>query len=379
MTTDTRPDFRRVRRALMLDGEPDRIALFDTVDRGIMSAWLGKPVSDLASIVEFRVKAGYDYVPLGVDLWSQLKKAKGGKGAPAGQSKQGQYSLYVEKGMPGEPLWGSASDRSDDARATEERVWATEGKGIITSVKELEDFPWPRVEEMDFSPFEQLEGLMPQGMKAIAHAGHIFTTVWTLMGLETFSLSLSDDPGLVAAIFQRAGDIQYQVVDRVTKFGAVGAVMFPDDIAYTSGLMVSPRHLRKYHFPLLEQMCALCWKRDKPVIYHSDGKLDVVLEDIIAAGVNALHPIQPNAMDIADVKAKVGGRLCLLGNIDLDVLARGTPSQVEALVRKNLREIAPGGGYCVGSSNSIADYVKIENFNAMRKTVFKYGNYPIGA
>ncbi|MFH1485083.1 MAG: uroporphyrinogen decarboxylase family protein [Chloroflexota bacterium] len=350
-------DFNRFRRTLLLDGEADRVPLYDTVDRGIMSAWLGKPEADLAGSVEFYSKAGYDFVRTSVDLWSMLTKGK--KGAPAGHTRSANYSLY--------------------AGATTERHWAQEGKGIISSMEEFDRFQWPGLEDMDFSPYERIGELTPPGMKTLGNVGHIFTAVWTLMGFETFCMALIQEPALVAQMFEKIGSVQYEVLDRVTRFKSVGAIHVSDDIAYTSGLIISPKHLRQYLFPWFKRMCSLCRERDIVIIYHTDGKVDDVLDDIVAAGFHGLHPIQPNAMDIKKVKERVGDKICLLGNIDMDTLARGTPEQVEELVKRNLKEIAPGGGYCVGSSNSVSDFVKMENYNAMRETVFKYGTYPIRA
>lgn len=42
-----------------------------------------------------------------------------------------------------------------------------------------------------------------------------------------------------------------------------------------------------------------------------------------------------------------------------------------------LCDVAPGGGYCVGSSNSVPEYVPAANYRAMIETVHKYGRYPI--
>ncbi len=83
-------------------------------------------------------------------------------------------------------------------------------------------------------------------------------------------------------------------------------------------------------------------------------------------------------MDIAELKRRVGDRLCLIGNIDLGyTLTRGTPAEVDAEVRERIRTVGPGGGYCVGSSNSITSYVPLANYNAMREAVFRYGRYPL--
>jgi uroporphyrinogen decarboxylase len=83
-------------------------------------------------------------------------------------------------------------------------------------------------------------------------------------------------------------------------------------------------------------------------------------------------------MDIVELKRQVGHRIALCGNIDLGyTLTRGTPAEVDAEVRERIRALAPGGGYVLGSSNSVPEYVPLENFNAMREACLRYGRYPI--
>jgi uroporphyrinogen decarboxylase len=89
------------------------------------------------------------------------------------------------------------------------------------------------------------------------------------------------------------------------------------------------------------------------------------MEDILACGVDALHPIEPKAMAIAEVKQRYGDRLCLIGHVDVDLLSRGSEEEVRAQVRKNIREAGYNGGYCAGSGNSIPEYVSYGNYMAM--------------
>jgi uroporphyrinogen decarboxylase len=110
---------------------------------------------------------------------------------------------------------------------------------------------------------------------------------------------------------------------------------------------------------------------------HSDGKLTDVLDDLIALGLDALHPIEPKAMDIRQLKRDYGDKLTLFGNVDLNVLGLGTPGQTRQLVRELIRDLAPGGGYAVSSSNSVSYYVKVENYVAMLQAVSDFGRYPI--
>jgi len=69
----------------------------------------------------------------------------------------------------------------------------------------------------------------------------------------------------------------------------------------------------------------------------------------------------------------VGKQLCLLGNIRVHSLATGTPQEIAALVKNRLVRLGYQGAYCVGSSNSIPDYVPLENYKAMLQTSARYG------
>jgi uroporphyrinogen decarboxylase len=61
----------------------------------------------------------------------------------------------------------------------------------------------------------------------------------------------------------------------------------------------------------------------------------------------------------------------------MDIMARKNPDDVKELVLKNLRNIAPGGGYILGASNSVPEFIPLKNYNAMRETALAFGGYPI--
>ena len=195
-----------------------------------------------------------------------------------------------------------------------------------------------------------------------------FATPW--------STSPTWSPNSSAAV----GETQLAVFRRIVEMDDIGAMWYGDDLAYYSGTMVSPKVLRQYLFPYMEEMGAICREKDLPFVLHSDGNLWDILPDLLACGLNALHPIEPKAMDSRELKARYGDRLCLLGNVEIgETLTLGTPADVEAEVRERIRTLAPGGGYAVGSSNTVAHYVNLENFEAMVRATRKYGRYPISA
>jgi uroporphyrinogen decarboxylase len=99
------------------------------------------------------------------------------------------------------------------------------------------------------------------------------------------------------------------------------------------------------------------------------------MDDLIDLGLDALHPIDPTAMDIVEVKRRWGNRLCLFGNVDLELLRSGSPEEVRAKARDLLRLLAPGGGYGIGSGNSVPAWARLENYNAMREAALEFGRY----
>ena len=92
--------------------------------------------------------------------------------------------------------------------------------------------------------------------------------------------------------------------------------------------------MRKHLFPYYEEIAHICKNNKMLYVCHSDGNMWSLLDDIAALGFDGFHPVQPNVMDIKEVKKKYYKKLCLLGNLDLDFpLAKGTP---EVIQRKKL-------------------------------------------
>jgi hypothetical protein len=193
------------------------------------------------------------------------------------------------------------------------------------------------------------------------------------MGQEFFSLALYDDPGLVDEVLDRYTTWSAAVMKRVCAMG-FDFVWTADDIAFKNGLMLSPKMFRERILPHLRKVAECI---TIPWIFHSDGNLSAVLDDLVGLGIAGLHPIEPTAMDIRALKRRYGKRLCLIGNVDVHTLAAGTPAQVEAEVAGLLRDVAPEGGYILSSGNSLAAYCRLENIRALVDTLQRFGKYPI--
>ena len=352
MSTQNSPDFENYLKTLYCE-EPNTVPLGDFhVDQILMDQFMDKPVTTVQDQIDFRVAAGYDFV-VGLSGIYELFGSKGGIGTKSELAKT-----------------SSGGERT--------RSWANEHEGVITDWDQFERFAWPSIDDFDMSIWATFDEILPEGMKAVLALGKIYTPAWMLMGAESFFSALEFNQTFVAAMFEKIGQIQYEVFLRVIEHPCIGAVFSPDDIAHNTGLLINPAYLRKHLFPWYKKMGDVC--RDKGIgyIFHSDGDCTDIMDDLIEAGFDAFNPIQPNCMDIVEVKKKWGEKLCLIGNINLDsTLTLGSPEDVRAEVYERIRTIGPGGGYMVASSNSLTDYVPLDNMKAMLNATVEFGSYPL--
>lgn len=336
------PDFDNL-RTVLLGGKGHRVPNIELViDKPVMEAFMGRAVDTVADEVAFRYEAGYDYV-------------------------------WVAVGMI-DPA--NTVNRGDLAEAAPRRDWAHGAEGMVTSPADIEAYPWPRPQDLDLSAYEEAAAALRPGMKTIGVVGKIFTAAWELTGFERFCAWMYEQPELLAKLVRRIGraqlDVFYAIVDRPE----VGAVWAPDDVAYHNGPMVPPAWIIENVYPYYHEMAEACRKRGKPFLYHSDGNLWPFLDAIVDFGADALHPIEPEALDIYEMRAATRGKLCLLGNIRVDTLSRGTPAEIRKLTRDRVTRLGHEGAYCVGSSNSVPDYVPLANYQAMLKASADYGTLP---
>ena len=359
-------DFDNFRKAVLCQGEPKRVPQFDgTIAEDIKTQLLGRPILRLEDEVEFQMAAGYDYVPLTLGFRQTIRgEANGIMGARQLETAvlkpmNAQYNPYREE--------------------TNTRTWAEEGAGLIVDEASLEAFDWPDPDTAySYDTLEQLGSLLPDGARAIVNVGYIFTAPWMLMGMESFCMALAVGDPLVEKVIERVARTQRRVAENVLQFDCVGAIRMPDDLGHTGGTIVSPRFYREYIFPWHKRIGEMVHAKGLPYLFHSDGRIHEVIDDLIECGFNALHPCEPASVDIVELKRKYAGRLCLCGNINLDsTMTLGSPEDVEEEVKLRIRTVGPGGGYCCGTSNSVPEYVPFENYMAMIRTIQKYGEYPI--
>jgi len=225
-----------------------------------------------------------------------------------------------------------------------------------------------------------LEGVR-EAVEAAAQAG-IFVLGWGDVAypgaspyLPIFLEAMLTDPRLIERYMDITTEGALALV-RVQLDVGVDGIVGGNDWCFKTGPMFSPQAFRRFFVPHLRRIRDECHARGAIYIKHLDGNVMLLLEDLIErAGIDGLHPIEPNAgMDIFALKEQYGGRITLLGNIQL---TGSTPDEVAAETRNVIRHVAPGGGYVLSSSSGIHDAVPLDNLYAMLDTAKEYGRYPI--
>ncbi len=304
---------------------------------------IGRPIVALEDDIEFWHKTGYDYIKLQpkVDF-------------NPGKIGISEHAIFQEDGRM-------------------EFKWAAEGCGVITNFEDYGNYIFPKKEDFDYGNYDRVKNILPEGMGVIGQYGDIFTMTWEMMGFEGFSFALFENPELIETLNTRLGELVLSMFEVFAQHPSVDVLWYSDDIAYQGGLLMSPDVLDKYFFPWLKKIGILAKKNNKPLIYHTDGILYDVFDRIVDCGVDAIHPIEPKAMSIKDVKEKYGEKLCLIGHVDVDLLSRGSEEEIFRVVEENIKTAGYNGGYCVGSGNSIPEYVKLENYLAMIHAAKQFG------
>jgi len=349
----TRPDKMTPRERVLaaLRRQPvDRVPWIEgIVGNGIASAVCGEPIR-----VDWSVAPHGFPRQGGAELAEEQKKVNRVLG-----KDNLQFSAFA-------PIFARTMEKADDGSPV------LVGDGMIRTRADFEQtFKLPSPED---------RGFVANARRFIAHRDEYCTCACvrlgigaTLlsMGLEAFSYALADDPQLITDIHDAYADWTAKAVPLLEDVG-FDVIWAFDDVAFNAGPVFSSEFYRTHILPK-ERAVAASFTR--PLITHSDGNMTPLLEAWLELGQQAIHPIQPDVMDIGEVKRRWGGRVCLVGNVFMTDLVHRTPAEIDAQVRHLIETVGRGGGYMISSSNSLTDDMKPENILAMRDAIVRYGTF----
>ncbi|MCL2664652.1 MAG: hypothetical protein FWE82_03490 [Defluviitaleaceae bacterium] len=337
------PNFERLNNALFCKATdaPPLAELFHDIE--VMDGLAGREVNTTEDLINFYFNFGYDYVPVDCGKWFTGYRGAEFETNSARSLREGRRKRKIF---------------TDDVKS----------HFHIDNLSDFKKYDWSHHDWLrgggDLSYFDYIAEKLPQGMKLVAWSDGIYEIFPKFVGYDNFCYALYDDIKFIEEVFYSTGERAVEAYARVAAHPAVGAVWLADDIGYTEGLLWPPELMRKYLFPYYKRIGDAAKKNGKPFIFHSDGRLWEILPDLIEAGVNAIQPIEPKAWDAEKIIEKYGGRLCVMGTIDLDLLCRGTAFETIGMTKSHIKAYG-SGGFAVGTTNTPTYYMKLENYRAM--------------
>jgi len=271
--------------------------------------------------------------------------------------------------------WHPVGDPANpQGQVRDSRDWVEEHKGPIQTWDDFENYPWPEVKNVDTSVIEWCEKNLPDGMAVFDLTTHIFENLSWSLGYETLCYKLYDDPDLVQALAKRIGEIYLDFTRLLCQFSRIGAIWGSDDMGFKTQTLIPPDALRRLILPWHKRAVAIAREYGKPYFLHACGNIEPVMEDLIEdVCIDARHSFEDEIIPVTEAKKKYSGRVGILGGIDMDFLSRANEADIRRRVRETLDVCQPGGGYCLGTGNTVANYIPLENYLIMLDEGRRYG------
>ena len=341
------PDFESLEKVLRGEKEPEKVYFVELgIDEEIIKyitenimgeRWIPSTEETQKDyqkqIVDFYYKMGYDYVPLWLD-WRNLPQFKERKTADTAILSRG------------------------------ERDWIEEGGGIIKNWDDFEKINWDNIEH-DLRALDYAQENLPDGMKITIGTTLFEMILERFLGYQDLFILSHDNPRLVEVVFEQWGQKVYEAYKEAIQHPRLGAIFHADDLGYKTGTMLSPEFLRKNVFPWFKKYASLAHEYGKMYWYHCCGNVSEVMEDLIEdVKIDAFHSFQDVIIPVGKFMKKYGDRVAALGGIDMDKLGRMDEKELRKYVRDTLTECIPGR-YALGSGNTIANYIPLQNYLAM--------------
>jgi uroporphyrinogen decarboxylase len=360
----------RVLRALRRDGLPDRVPLqFDLCRSlledfgrryGIADHYTTSYYEDVTyriSANELRTAMGSDCVVVGASLPAGYSHPTTEDGCVVNEfgMKMRQGPLYMEVVEP--PLAG------------------------VSSADQVERFPIP--DPLAEGRFADAQACIEKFKNDYFVIGDLeltmFEMAWHMVGLEKFMIDMAMGEPYVGMLLDKVKTFTIGIGKKLVELGVDG-VWTGDDFGSQNGMLISPQTWRAIFKPRFAEIFSELKSAnpDVLVMYHSDGAIAPILDDLIEIGMDVFNPVQPNVPghEPHALKSRLGDRLSFWGAIDQQhLLPHGTPEEIERDVAAKIEVLGAGGGYMCSPAHIIQADTSIGNVEAFIAAVKKHGVY----
>lgn len=363
---------------------PDRLPLMDAFWEDTLSRWHAEGLPPEAAGDDFFGEAvggmadyfGFDIDYLSIDASPRLEQKL--------LSDDGQYLVYQDRfGYTVKKSKGKSRTMQFMNHATKDRAaWQRlKGRFVLdpddtarldraSYFMHMDEYPtWAEAKRI-------FEGVRQQGRYVLVNAYGPWEATWRHRGFTELLIDMADDPAFVAEMAEAYLDLLLDVLRRCLEEGIRPDGLFLiEDLAYTRGLLFSPRSWRRIFKPLLRRLGRFLQENDIAFWMHCCGNAEPLFEDLIECGLQVIQPLEAKSgLDVRQLRTQYGERLTFWGNINVINMATGTDEEIEAEIRTKLAPfVADGGGYIYHSDHSVPPEVSFERYRLVLDLVRRYG------
>lgn len=206
-------------------------------------------------------------------------------------------------------------------------------------VRAVDAFPWPNPDYLSFDAC----------LAALRSAGDVYRAsgFWTcfyhnvmeLFGMEEYMVKMYTHPEVVQAVTDRVCGFYYEANERFFAVAGdeVDGFFFGNDFGTQLDLICGPSQFDQFIMPWFRRFTEQAHAHGYQALLHSCGAIHKVINRLIDAGVDCLHPLQALAadMDARTLARDFGQRIAFMGGIDTQhLLVHGTTEEVKREVRR---------------------------------------------
>lgn len=210
---------------------------------------------------------------------------------------------------------------------------------------------------------------------SLTPAEPMWFAIQSVMGYEQGLLAIAEQPDLIADMVTTYSDYLLGMMNLCWERGYhFDALWFWSDLCYRGGMLFSPTAARRLVLDHWKRLGKWAHDHDMPFIFHCDGNVGRFIPLLIEAGCDAVHPLEARAgNDVREYKRQFGDRICLIGNINADVVASGDRAAIEREVVEKIPVAANGGGYIYHIDHSVPPTVALDSYRFLLECVRKCG------
>ncbi len=258
---------------------------------------------------------------------------------------------------------------------TEEAIPVPSAPALIETVEDLARYKPPDPAKSPIiEKVRRLRARFPDKAVAVVGESGWAPAVYLRGGIENLFLDLAERPQFAKDLMS-IGATYYA---ELYSLAGADVVFLGDDYSDNRGPMMSPQMFEEIILPHDAAVVAAIKETGGYCIKHTDGDIRKIMDQLIGTGLDALGPLQDvPGMELDKILEKYPGRITVMGNVPVDLLARGSVEEVVAATKRLLRDVSAKGAHIMSSGNTITSCVRPENYVAMVRATQQFGKYPI--